>query len=202
MSTEREAGYDNPWIASERLFERSIRRVNSQGLLIIGSVGRAVVFNEFAGDPLLEIRARGESPIEAYYSPGRNRPRDIDVIGGKPEGERRSYWPHTAGNDAFEGLVRDGGGGWSFVRWYRGDKLKYPLDPIIFEPFKGRTIKGIECVTVRPATHVALLIPRLGGHRRENDELANDLLMKVVPPEEKELLRSEGYQEFIGYLRW
>lgn len=183
----------NPHVPWEEGMRRTITAVTSQGLLLAGVLGRAAVYKKLLGDPLYEINARGETPLLSIGVRGRS-PRDVDVLGGRYEGEVNDDNPHIPDPGVGLMIERTKSGGWAFIK---DTRERVPLDPFILAPVEGETIYGLPCVTVRPATHMALLMhPNL----REKDILARELLGEVLPQEEKDLLQSRAYQEFTSLL--
>ena len=184
--------YEQLWVPSAAKLYENIQTANSRGLLIVGSVGRAAIFNKLAGDSLLEIRERGETPLESYYTRHRGRPRDIDVLGGDiTEEESEASYPHHLDARAFFNIRRriEHKNGWRVRRASWGDTwVTTELDAELFTPVSARTVCDIPCITVRPALHYLLLNNPSG--QRPNDHLAQSLLWKAMPPEERDLLAS------------
>jgi hypothetical protein len=176
----------------------NIELVNSRGLLVVGSLGRAVTFNALAGDSQAEFKYRNETPLI-----GSGRPRDIDIIGGPidPE-ELSSFLPHEVDHrGCFNAEVQIGraAGEWYIQRMLPGRTWSVrALDSAIFSPVKGHTVLDIPCTTVRPATQWVLAT---GRAMRRKDKLAQTLLGLVMPEEDRYLLTTPAYQELAADLR-
>jgi hypothetical protein len=183
--------------ASREGLTATIQRVNEQGLLIVGSVGRAAFFTAHAGGPNLEFNRRRprENPLVQRIIRRPNEfdtfPRDVDVIGGVPL-ESIDYGPHAPDAQAFQhealSITKDNTGDW----WIqKRDETPRQLDPILFEPVEGTTVLDIPCVTVRPSLHFVLVgaLP----HPRSKERLAAELVDRYLPADERALLQTEPF---------
>jgi len=189
---------------SEANLRSNIQNVNARGLLVVGSVGRAAIFQSITGCAMLELNRRGEQPLVASHIVYRQGvPRDIDIIGGKaPDKEMPPPYPHHIDDRGFYNQniqFSKTATGWQLsIDPTRDHPFTHQLDPVMFDPVHSETILGIPCDTVRAATHYALLQSR---SQRPNDQLAQELLMQVMPEAEKDLLQSQPYLDLCNYLR-
>ncbi len=72
------------------------------GLLVVGALGRAVIFNQLVGDPLYELHAR--TPAEGALRRERSFPvaRGVDVIGQEVVDGNAGQWaPHHMDSTTF-----------------------------------------------------------------------------------------------------
>jgi len=184
----------NPFISSEEGMRRTVTAMTSQGLLIVGSLGRAAIYNALLHDPMYEFTARGESALMSDQPGGRQGPRDVDIMGGEYTGHFSDYFPHRPDNGAAHMITRDQNNDWVFTN--RVGNRVY-LEPSLFESVNGETLYDVPCVTVRPATHVALITSR---SLCPKDILARQLLEGVLPAEERALLETSLYREFESIL--
>jgi hypothetical protein len=186
----------NPFIPSEEGMKKTISEISSQGLLIVGSLGRAAIYNKLLGDPMYEFHARGQDVLMApvIESSSRLRPRDVDVVGGEYTGPLSDYFPHTPDTKATRMITKEQDGRWVFT-YKSGEQVS--LDPSLFQPVEAETIFQTPCLTVRPATHIALLTSR---SPRPKDIQAKELLEGVLPEEDRQLLTTDLYKGFESML--
>jgi hypothetical protein len=184
--------------------ERGIQSVNRRGQLVVGSLGRATLFQALTGNAAYELdtRGRGQDPLHYINILGSLVHRDIDTIGRTLNiKDWHAAYPHSIDEEWFRHpycTIDNTGSGWqvSYRLHESDDLITAPLDPQIFSPFVGQTVLGIPCVTARPATHYALLN---SDNLRESDIQAKRLLLEVMADEERALLETPSFQE-LAYI--
>lgn len=132
--------------------------------LLVGSLGRAILYRQIYGDPEYELKARGETPLHNGI-----KARDIDVIAGDMVGERARepfYTDTCAFNNASVAIVRDGSE-WVLTSQSRG--FAEALHPATLEPVAGESFYDIPAQTLPLQTHLALYYTRGGPLRRKDD---------------------------------
>jgi len=65
----------------------------------------------------------------------------------------------------------------------------------MFALYPGQTVFGIGCPTASAALHYVLLA---NNPMRPQDKLPRELLMDVMPPEEKALLETEPFEQLLS----
>ncbi len=197
--------------ASMEELAKSIGLAKDLGLLVVGSVGRTVIFNR-VGDPLREYGERGEDPLLSPQTrtqhDGRTgtvmEPRDADVCGWSVTDPRAYKLVHKLDDMPFftnyRHQVYKMDGTWKVVvnAPESGVQRRIDADPKIFIPYIGLAMGSIPCVTVGPATHYALLA---SSQPRAKEKLAQRLLWEVMTPEERAELDTGPYQEVIEMLK-
>lgn len=196
-------------IGSVAELERTINLAREHGQIVVGSIGRAVVFNELTGNPYVEFEARGQDPLVGRRSgwvDGRHvwdipSPRDVDTIGGrKVRLVMDKPLVHPLQDTAFDNqeyhLTQDREGFWHAfttpMDGRAGIHHKFPGE--MFAIHAGSTIFGIECPTVSAALHYVLLA---NNPTRPQDEKAQRLLLEVMPQEAIDLISTEPYRQLL-----
>jgi hypothetical protein len=162
---------------------------DSGDTLIVGSLGRAVVYDSLFHDAEYEYRNRGEEPLKhGVFS------RDIDVIGIDPATAGR------AGPFRVDAKVFD----YPIVRivkqddawWLLSPRRNFaePLHPAIMEPVLGNTVYGINCRTVPLRTHLELY--GLKGRLRHKDSRTRELLVHASESGGYDVLPDDLYGPF------
>ena len=155
--------------------------------LLLGSLGRAVIFGEISGNPVAEFEARQESPVWRVED-SEALSRDIDVIGIEGEGvlapQLFEVDSHAFGSPRVR-FVREGDD-WFLVSENKG--IYEPLHPASMELVEGETVYGVQVKTVPFQTHQALF--GLKGSMRPKDQINLSFLSlheglgpTVLPPE-------------------
>lgn len=136
---------------------------------IVGSIGRSVVFGTI-GDPNMEFVARRLPPLGST-----EKPRDIDVLGlpNTYNADRNTAFIDLGTpNNAFGRVVHVDGDQWSLVSERHG--FEELLHPDVMAPYTGKGIFGINIITVRPETLLALYVYR--GRPRAKDKFTSAFL--------------------------
>lgn len=164
----------NRLVSAERM-QANLDYARAEGMLIVGSLGRAAAFNALGQNPALEFEMRG---VPILGTPA--RPRDADTIGGSLE----EWLPHDSLLDPgmFSELITEENGVWKIT----SRKQEVTAAPWVFAATEGRTVLDMPCLTVRPATHLLLLEPA----RPKRYLAVGKLLYEAMPPDEQELLRT------------
>jgi hypothetical protein len=124
-------------------------------LILLGSLGRAVIFNCLLQNPYLEFEARGQSP-EKKIEEDIVMARDIDPIGAQLHNVADSE-PFEVDITAFDSprlRITQQGADWFLISDKRG--VYEPLHPAVMEPIQGETVYGATAVTVPFQTHQAV----------------------------------------------
>lgn len=133
--------------------------------LLIGSLGRAILYGETYGDPLYEFRTRGERP-EGYGI----KARDIDLVSSKQDDEL-PQGPFCTDTVAFKNpsvSIRKVGSDWVLASLKRG--FEEVINPATMDPTVGTSILDIPGQTIPCQTQLALYHCR-GGPLRRKDNL-------------------------------
>lgn len=155
--------------------------------LLVGSLGRAVLYGEVLGDAMAEFQVRGETP-ERKVEYDEVVARDIDVVGsGSTHHAHLAPFEvdHHPYNCRQVRLLQDGQDWWLASET---KNLHWPLHPAVMEPVEGETVYGVKAATVPHQTHLALF--GLRGTMRPKDRANRDQLAalavstdKLLPPE-------------------
>ncbi|HSX28770.1 MAG TPA: hypothetical protein VLF60_04965 [Candidatus Saccharimonadales bacterium] len=136
-------------------------------LLVMGSLGRASLFNAALAMPNIEYDARGETPLTSG-----KEPRDIDIITTAVD---MVSHPFEVDTRAFRGtelaIIREGDD-WILQSEQRG--FSESLHPAVMEPVVAETVFGIPVQTVLAQTHLALTNCR--PYLRPRDGISQRLL--------------------------
>ncbi len=152
-------------------------------VLVVGSLGRAGIYNAVHGRPNYEFEARNQHPLKRD-----GEARDIDVISTRRHDlPSRPYFTDTEAYADRQVGLRVENGEWILSA---NSEFETLLDPAVMEPTQVETIYGIPCTTIPPETLLALI--KVKGKLREKDEQAFSLLSQVVDrrPTNKRLPRS------------
>lgn len=172
--------------ASLDTLRQTLEAVHTAGGLVIGSIGRAAIYEHMGLNPFLEYEARQQQPLVTATG----KPRDVDVIGVSDRGGRFKGLPHFVDPSPYQVLGRDlekrQEGVWRF-KGFSGPAQD--INERCFEPFEAE-IMGVPCVTVRPATHMALLTPK------PRYKIAYELFRDHLPEDEQAFLFSGAYRPF------
>lgn len=156
--------------------------------IVIGSLGRAVAYNQLLGDPDFEFNARSQTPLVDG-----NAPRDIDLL--STEREAAKLGPYLVEPSVFDNplvsIIREGEDWWCISELAGFAELVHPA---VMEPLEGLTVFDIECTSLPPQTQVALF--GLKGAMRVQDRMTRDLLGQVVSDCQGDLLPEEMYETF------
>lgn len=144
--------------------------------LIVGTLGRAGVYNEVFDDPFVEYEARGQNPLTKYRGKSVG---DIDIIGGPSEDECVGFGPFYMDIIAFGcsqmSITRKG------TEWILGSSLhgyEEVIPPKALKPVKATTVYGAECMIPPAQTQLALL--GLSGVDREQDIIARGIMEQAI----------------------
>ena len=143
--------------------------------MIVGSVGRATVYNEVYGDSLHEYNLRQQEPIERTCG-ARG---DIDLIGAPTGASENPLGPFHIDTIAFSNdkvRIIKTGGNWLLQSARRG--YERMIDPEVFRPVQAVTIYGVECRVPPAKTQLALM--NATGIRRAKDEKACEALSRAI----------------------
>ena len=141
-------------------------------ILVVGSLGRATVFNTVRRNPYFEFIERRQHPLYAG-----NTARDIDVIGAEHEVVERTlpHWVDATSYDIGGTQVAQENGEWHLSV---DGHCHATLHTAVMEAIEGETIYGIPCVTIPVETQLALL--KVRGKFREKDVQTFSLLSDVI----------------------
>ncbi|SRR3990167_11204785 len=160
------------------LYERS------PDTLLVGSLGRAVIYGSLIGNTRYEFDKRSQHPVDAG-----ERSRDIDVIAHTDFGDLTPFDVDATFNGRWATIIQDG------EDWYLVSQKQRTADllhPAVMEPIAGETVFGIPCITVPARTHVELF--GLKDAIRPKDLAARQLLAMTM--NEDEQLPDELYSPF------
>lgn len=160
--------------------------------IILGSLGRAVLFGVLAGNPTAEFEARQELP-ERKIEYGEELARDIDVVATGTD-STENLGPFEVDREAFVcrqlSLVNQNGD-WYLTSPNKG--IYEELHPSVMEPVTGESVYGIKSTTVPLQTHQALF--GLKGAMRPKDQ-SNLNFLKSLEELNKHALPPELYEPF------
>src|SRR3989344_49799 len=158
-------------------------------MLVVGSLGRATVFNTYRGDSNYEFTQRHQHPLH-----NGDTARDIDVIGADQDHVARTlpFWVDATSYDIGGTQIAQQNGEWfiSVDGYYEAQ-----LHPATMEPIEAETIYDMSCLAVPPETQMALL--RVRGQLREKDVLISSIfsdLIGAIPAAKR--LSSELFEPF------
>lgn len=143
--------------------------------LLVGSLGRATVYNEVYGDPLHEYRIRNQDPTRTDCG----EKRDIDLIGAPLEASEDTLGPFKIDTLAFNNnviAIVKKGNDW-LVR-SSGRNYEEILAPEVFEPVEATTILGVRCKV--PPAKTQLAIMSCTGIKRPKDKVTAEVLSKAI----------------------
>ncbi|MBI5357860.1 hypothetical protein HZB74_03375 [Candidatus Saccharibacteria bacterium] len=165
--------------------------------LMVGSVGRAAVYNEVYDDPLHEYRLREQEPI--YNGCGERG--DIDLVGAPPDASESHLGPFPIDTRAFSNdnlKIIKHGGDWILRSVNRG--YEKTIDPYVFTPVQAVTIYGVECRVPPAQTQLALM--SLTGTKRSKDVEACAVLSRAIQDGQIDEVCPEALQPFyeLGWL--
>lgn len=143
--------------------------------LLVGSLGRACIYDRVYGDPLHEYKLRDQDPTEtACGDVG-----DIDLIGVPPAASEDMLGPFKIDTQAFNNpsvaIIKEG------VDWLvrsRGRGYEAVLDPEVFAPIEAATICGVKCKVPPAKTQLAIMSST--GAMRPKDRIAVETLSKAI----------------------
>lgn len=180
-------------VASELSAETLARQLDAlqrnPDVRIAGSIGRSVLYGQYARDPMAEFAVRGEELLVAASGP-----RDIDVL-GISESPPPDLGPFVMDMTSFASpqitIQREGS-----VYRLKSSRHHYQadLDPAVMEPVHGVTAFGIPITTVPYQTHVSLI--GLVGTRREKDITNLAMLKRLGAEHGLETLDPDLYEPF------
>jgi hypothetical protein len=154
-------------------------RLNPETIMI-GSLGRAAIYDEYIGDPDFEFTSRNQTPLVAGQFV-----RDMDVFSAgsaRPAAEGPFPVDTTTYNNPLVEIVREGDDWWltSAKRDFAEE-----IDPDTMEPRKVNTIYGIECVVLPAQTQLEII--GLNGAMREKDVKNAQLLKELLDGQAPEM---------------
>lgn len=160
--------------------------------LLVGSLGRAVIFGNLIGNSTAEFEARLENPVMKQEQ-GDLLARDVDVIAPATV-ETGDLLPFEVDQKAFGSrqvrFVHESGT-WYLVSDSKG--VYEELHPAVMEPVEGETVFGTRALTVPLQTHQALF--GLKGAMRPKDQ-ATRAFIGAYDGKNKTPLPQELYEPF------
>jgi hypothetical protein len=175
----------------ENLSEQIARIQTNPDALVVGSLGRSVVYQQLVGDPDYEYLRRGEAPLHAGHAP-----RDIDIIGAEMPAEA-AEGPFKIDTLCFSNfyvsLSRPTPGGPLLLASQRLGFCE-EVDESVVQPVTGTGTLGIEITTVPAQTHRALF--GLQGRLRKKDERTRALLDERLADQRSLPVNPRHYEPF------
>ncbi len=140
--------------------------------ILVGSLGRAAIYNDLIADPYREFVERGQHPLKKGVSA-----RDIDFIGVEADvvAHILPFWVDSTPYDDDSARIVKKDSQWFLTS---NKKLLEQLHPRVMEPVAATTIYGIPCTTISLETHLAL--HKIRGAFRSKDQTSLHLLMALV----------------------
>jgi hypothetical protein len=173
-------------------FERTMSAVAKANpdYRLVGSLGRAVLWDKHYGNPYLEYDARGERPLANRH----HVTRDLDFLNAPDLPDITTPYPIDTvwADNQDASITQNSGGEWRLKSVRRG--FDEPIDAEVMAPVHGKTVYGVETTTVNPMTHMLLFAIR--GTLRRQDDRAVNMLSQLLTTDDCPILPYDKYEPF------